>query len=307
MLDLTPHQPTADRDQHAVDHDVAGQGDRDADRADIGGVGLRCLEQPEHDPGLASNLGEDPAAPVGDDREDDPEQRGPTEPPGALESAPTRQQHPGQRDQEHQRSGTDHQAEAPVLNANRRDIVSWSVLPALGRLDLVDPLDVAVPAEVLDQAEQVRDPDRGDVVGTGVRGEPGDREDREALAVPGAADGLGCGHLHRLLMHHQPALTVAERHGPDDREKREGQRQPERPRGDIAVAAAQHQVTADGNDEHAAGGERTEDRVRKREQHGAVEQHGKDVGELGVAGGVVDRVADRMLHPGVRRQDEVGR
>ena len=54
--------------------------------------------------------------------------------------------------------------------------------------------------------------------GHGLVVEPGDREDREALAVPGVADGLGGGHLHRLLVHHQPALAVAERHRADDRE-----------------------------------------------------------------------------------------
>ena len=52
---------------------------------------------------------------------------------------------------------------------------------------------------------------------------------------------------------------------------------------------------------------RPEDRVGEGEQRRRVQEHREDVREDRLVGDLVDRVPDRVLHPRVRREDEVGR
>ena len=58
---------------------------------------------------------------------------------------------------------------------------------------------------------------------------------------------------------------------------------------------------------NVAGHQPGQDGVRPCEEHEPLEEDLDDVGRLRAAGLLVDLVADRVLHPGVRRQDEVGR
>ncbi len=63
----------------------------------------------------------------------------------------------------------------------------------------------------------------------------------------------------------------------------------------------------DAEDEEARSHETGQDRVRPGEEEEALKEDGDDVGGLGAAGLVVDLVADGMLHPRVRGEDEVRR
>jgi hypothetical protein len=64
---------------------------------------------------------------------------------------------------------------------------------------------------------------------------------------------------------------------------------------------------SDAHDDGATGHVGRGDDVREGDQLHLVGQHGEEVGHLGAAGGRVEAVADRVLHEGVGREDEVGR
>ena len=100
---------------------------------------------------------------------------------------------------------------------------------------------------------------------------------------------------------------MAEDHRQEHRHGADREREPHRAGDDVTAPLAQELEGADTDHQHRGGGEGAEDRVRVGQQHGRVGQHREDVLELGAMGHVVDRVADRVLHPRVGGEDEVGR
>ena len=76
--------------------------------------------------------------------------------------------------------------------------------------------------------------------------------------------------------------------------------------GEAGAVVADHPPAGDAEDESARGEQGTGHGVRERGQGGRIGQQRDDVGELGAAGVRVVLRADRVLHEGVRHDDEVG-
>ena len=142
--------------------------------------------------------------------------------------------------------------------------------------------------------------------------ERADREDRERRGLLGLVQRLGGRHLHRLLLGHELALHVA---GDGDQQaRRRGARRrrpggrPERRRrrrvghGPCASATPRSPATNAPAVMNAAG-----DRVRERDQRRGVGQHARRSRSARPGRCRVERVADRVLHPGVGGEDEVRR
>ena len=100
---------------------------------------------------------------------------------------------------------------------------------------------------------------------------------------PSAAvvDGLGGGHLHRLLVDQQAALAVAEAHREHDADERHRERHLQRlDRDSVALAATQQEQRADRDDEHRAVVEAAKIMCGKASSTVGLRQDREDVVEL---------------------------
>ena len=264
------------------------------------------LHQPEHDPRLAPELGEDPADRIGRERQEGQHDGGGDNP--AVRShgpaAPQQPEDPG-GGEGGQAPGADHQPERPVGDRDDRAVVAGAVQALVVGLEVVDPFHATVEVAGGEEGEHVRDADREELLGAIERA---DREQRERRGLGGLVQRLGRGHLHRLDAGHDPGLLVAghedeepgdeDRRGPDPRGRSEGVVVRARPPSDPPHG--------DGGHERPGRQHRGNDRVQERDDRQLVGQDSDEVGQFRAAGGGVERVADRVLHPGVGGQDEVG-
>ena len=206
---------------------------------DVRRAGVARLQQAEHDPRLAADLGEDPAGPVGEDRQEDAERAraGGTSASRSSLRRRMRATGPASAISSISMPAPIISAEGPVRDADDRDVVARAVLRLLEPVDLVDAGQRAVPAEGRDAAT----PGAGcgcPCSWPGWRVKRTDGEDRQAGALGRVVERLGGRHLHRLLVLHQPGLAVAEADRRQDRDERERQREPQRAREDRRCAGA---------------------------------------------------------------------
>ncbi|MGY2875354.1 hypothetical protein ACVW00_002544 [Marmoricola sp. URHA0025 HA25] len=176
--------------------------------------------------------------------------------------------------------------------------------------ELVDAVDLAVGGARGEEGQQVRHSDR-ELLLLPVGRAPG--EDRERRGLRRVVERLRGSHLHRLHLGHDLALDVAADRDAETREQGDGGADPDGLQVERCVALVadrttllEVQVRRDAEHEGASGHVRRHHHVRERHQLDLVEHHRPEVGELGAAGLGVVLVADRVLHPGVRGEDEVG-
>ena len=126
----------------------------------------------------------------------------------------------------------------------------------------------------------------------------------------GRVETLGRRHLHGLDLGHDLAGDVAADGDAEagDQQDRGADRATLRRKVSLIAPSLRCMLHSDDPDhERAAGEVRRQHDVRERHELDLVEQHGEEVVELGAAGLRVVGVAHRVLHPGVRGQDEVRR
>ena len=161
-----------------------------------------------------------------------------------------------------------------------------------------------------------------------VGGADGDHRERGRLL--GVVQRLRGGHLHRLDLGHHLALDVT-----GDQQAQTGDQQghgTELDRGPEGHAVSSGSVccrigglvtgplrsggpfveppqvpTGHPGDERPTNHEAAEDLMRKGDQHDRVGEHRCEVGQLRASPNLVERESDRILHEGVRGQDEVAR
>ena len=159
------------------------------------------------------------------------------------------------------------------------------------------------------ERQQAGDPDRELLLGP-VQG--ADREDRERRRLLGVVERLGGRHLHRLLLGHDLALDVA---GHGDADAGHDHHPGADPDCRARTSAGRRRRSSDAR----AATARRQRRTHHRSGTPPVTVCGNvtswvelvstahEVVELGAAGLRVEVVADRVLHPRVRGQDEVRR
>ncbi len=196
-----------------------------------------------------------------------------------------------------------HDPETPERDAHDRCVVTGAVLGDRGGLQVVDPLHLRGEGVRGHERQHVGDLDVDLVLAVGdvPVGEQG-----PARALLGVPQRLGGGHLHRLLPGHDLALEVPGEQHPHRRHGTHHQAQPHGPAVQVDLLPPAQVPTGQPDQHRARGEQRGGQHVREGDDLRRVRQRLPDRGELGPTGLRVDPVADRVLHPRVRRQDEVG-
>ena len=295
---LAHEQHENDRQDHVEAHEADQRKEAVARGDALRGPGRRAHESVDQ-PGLAPDLGGDPAGRVrdvgqGDGEHERPEQR------AALKE--TAAQEPEQRDP-HQRQEDRPQANHQVVAV----IEEADVVGALVGREGVEARDLGVPPPVGEHAQDRGDLDR--VVDASLLGVGLAHQDQRRAHLR-REEPLHGGQGRRLILRHEVPLPIAggeqlpeAGHGRDDDadSKQRGRRSIVRP-----GLGAQLVVSAQASDGEGAGHRGAPHRVQVLPEGPAVEEQRRQAGDLhrAVRRG---RVADRVLHPGVGRHDEVAR
>jgi hypothetical protein len=281
----------AEAEHHGIGQHVDAQRQRHAGPVDIadrvGGTQL-----PVHHPGLAPDLGDEPAGKDGD------ETRRQHQVPCAMQVAgrgqpPLTPAHAGGHgQQQHRHADPDHDAERVEHRRHRRQVL---------RRRCVQCVDLPVPGVGQDQAAQARDRDLLAVAGGGLVGHRPQHQ-RHALALrqpfPVA---LHRGHLQRLMLGRVQPMQVAcqdlQRHHDQGERSRQAQHADRR----LHVHALAQVPARHASDHEAGGQEGSQGHVRQAIRERWVEDH------LAPRGDVEDSVhqfhALGRVHPAVGRQD----
>ena len=212
------------------------------------------------------------------------------------------QPRPPQHDEEDERSQIGHHPHRPVLDEDVRDVVAWAVFLHVLRLQLVQALYLAIQVIRREHRQQVGDLENLRRIHIVVAA-PDLKRREGAVRRAGVPQCLGGRDLHRLVPTlDDPELTAHEQRQDDRRDQHDHRhrcRAPERV--DLVLAL---EVPGRHRQHHqGAGHQRGEHHVGVApEEHGVPEQRPYVV-ELRLMLGVQD-VANRVLHPGVRRHDE---
>ena len=209
------------------------------------------------------------------------------------------------------RAEADHPAERPVRDPQDRSEVAVDLVGELREhlrrvehVEVVDAFDAAVERVRRQEREQVRHADReqfGRSVGCS------EREDRERgiRAARTVEHRLGGRHLHRLRLHHDQAQLVAGEGDAGERDDHSPQAVAQRRPHHLDVLVS-GEVPRGDRDDHARGHhERGEQGVGERGERHRVGEDGEEVGHLGASAVFSHLEADRVLHEGVRGEDEV--
>nr|AAP55501.1 hypothetical protein [Leifsonia xyli subsp. xyli] len=294
-----------DHGEGAVDRGEGQKREEDVQAGRAGRDPVRRLHQAEDDPRLPAHLGEDPA--------DDHRQEGERHRPDGDLPLPHMLRRPalpgqpqaGDCDQRMQHPEADHPAERPVGDPDDRGVVARSVELCVLRLKVIDALDRSVQCVRGEERQQVRHADAEQLMHA-VRCPERENGERCVRARRGFVQRLRRRHLHGLRLHHSEAQLVAGDHGADARADHQPQTGFERRPHRLEVLVAGEVPGGDRDDQTGGDHERAEDGVREGREGDFVGQHRADVRQLRPATGLVEVVADRILHEGVGRDDEIG-
>ncbi len=285
-----PHHGDKGHDQRRVDRQVQRQRRRDH-RAGHGGGGLGRLQQPEHQVGLAADLGDVPAGqrgqPAGEAHAGQaPQQRagqGTGVPAAALQQPPA-----GPGEGQHQHAGADHDAKAPEHRRHRR----------VRALELVQAADLAVQLMRQDQAGELGDRDLEVVAACGLVG-PGEQQQRRALfRLPHPFHRR---HLLRLVLQRVQAVQVTGDDLQRDQHRTQRQAGAQRLAGPGLRLAAQHLPGGHTGQQKGHRQPRGQQHMHQPVRERGVEDDLRPRGGKELA--VADLEAGRRVHPRVQRQD----
>ena len=192
-----------------------------------------------HDPRLAAVLREHPAGGVDDQRRYGGPDRDAQEPPPIRRAASAEQPAAPDREQEEQPRGVGHDAHGPVLDEDVRHVVARAVLLLVLRVDVVEPLHLAVPGVGREQRQQVRD--LNDLGGRLVPIAAADLEHRERARLARLPLCLGRRDLHRLVAVLDDAELAADEHGQES-----GRHEHDERRGGPSARTRRHRSDAAG-------------------------------------------------------------
>ncbi len=303
---VAAHQDEIGHREDDVEHDEHAQAERHHRRRRRRRDRVRRLLQPPGDPWLPSGLGQDPAGEAGEERQRDPTDSSQLEPFRLPDVTSPEKPAAPQRKQEHQSSEVGHHAHRPVGEPDLRHVVAGTEPRLLLRLVLVQPDDLAVQGARREVGEKPGNLDR-ETRGRVILREAADLEDRERGRLLGIPQGLGSRDLHRLCVRRLDPERVPpvelKRRQRDQQHDRELRRRAE----DVAVAPVAQVPRGNAEHHEAARQQARQDHVDIRVDRELLEHDRRDVVRLRGVRRAVDLVADRMLHPRVRDDDEVRR